>query len=226
MRRCENGRLFSATRRKPMTTMAKFLAVVSFSGVFGYLLLSAANPEMSQHMRDGWRRIVDPPLVTATPTLVPTLPPEPPGLTDEELVFFQQRMLVLVNEARSEFGLRPLALDRNSAAQEHAEDLMRHCRISHEGSDGSSVATRYVRNGGRWRRIAENIHLEGFCPIRRYGYVDLTFDDLIERAHDGLMGSPGHSGNILNLWHESVSFGFAYNDPNFWVVQVFVRSRP
>lgn len=206
--------------------MARFLAVVSFSGVFGYLLMSAVNPEMSQQMRDQWRRMVDPPPVTATPTFAPPPPPEPPGLTDEELVFFQERLLVLVNEARSEFGLWPLALDRNAGAQEHAEDLMQHCRLTHTGSDGSSVAMRYVRNGGEWRRIAENVHREGFCPIRRYGYIDLTFDDLIERAHDGLMGSPGHSGNILNLWYEKVSFGFAYHDPNFWVVQVFVRSRP
>lgn len=51
--------------------MAKFVAVVSFSFVIAYLWVSAANPETSQDIRDGWRRIIDPPPVTATHTSIP-----------------------------------------------------------------------------------------------------------------------------------------------------------
>ena len=201
--------------------MAKALAFVSLSFVIAYLFTSAANPEMSQDIRDGWRRVVDPPPVTATPTTAPTPTPEPPGITDEELTFFRDRLLVLVNEERTSLGLNALVYDDNSAAQTHAEDLMRDCSLGHTGSDGSDVATRYVRAGDKWRAIAENIHREGFCPIRRWGYIDLSFDQLVERAHEGLMSSPGHRANILNLRYQQLALGFAYNRPNFYVVQVF-----
>ena len=132
-------------------------------------------------------------------------------------------MLAMINSARSQSGATPLTLSNNLAAQHHAEDLMRHCLLSHTGSDGSTLRERYDRAGGRrFFLLGENVNREGFCPIRRANYVRFTLEQLLVRAHEGLMGSPGHRRNILDPGYDEVALGFARDHPNFWVVQVFI----
>lgn len=97
----------------------------------------------------------------------------------------ERRMMDLVNAERSRRGLRRLAWDGQLArlARAHAEDMRRAGKVSHHSSgDGADFEARLTRSGYRARATAENV----------------AFDRTVERAHKGLMNSPGHRANILN----------------------------
>ena len=68
-------------------------------------------------------------------------------------------MLAAINAERQAHGARPLVLDPRlaRAAALHARDLARTGRLSHTGSDGSTMGERAERAGYRWSQIAENL---------------------------------------------------------------------
>lgn len=129
-------------------------------------------------------------------------------------------MLDVINASRAEYDLQPLGLSMNPVAQRHAEDLMKHFALSHTGSDGSDLRTRWERSsGGRFGHLGENVYREGFCPKSR-NYITLTLDQMVRRAHDSLMISPRHRANLLNPLYQTILIGLAIDTPNMWVVQV------
>ena len=161
------------------------------------------------------------PLPTATPTPKPSATPvSPSGVPDDVLANLRSQMLDLINTARDGKDLR---LSSNAAAQNHAEDMKENCYFSHDGLDGSQPSDRYERaGGGRWRRVGENIFMIGDCPKPWGNFVRRTYVQMVAQAHQSLMGSPGHRGNILRSSFDEVALGFAYDYPNFWVVQLFI----
>ena len=69
------------------------------------------------------------------------------------------------------------------AAAAHAEDLRRHDRMGHTGSDGSSVSERARRTGYRWSYIGENVAWNYPSP---------------QAVVQGWKESPGHCRNLMN----------------------------
>ena len=127
-------------------------------------------------------------------------------------------VLNLVNQERKKAGLAPVALGNNSAAQQHAEALLQHNIGGHWGVDGLLPQMRYTLAGGV-NYVSENVsayRLLGGLPYRKQGP-----EALLEKSHQGLMGSPGHRKNILNKWHTMVSLGIDCNDYACSLVQNF-----
>jgi uncharacterized protein YkwD len=106
----------------------------------------------------------------------------------------QKKMVQQINHIRNSkrrCGKRTFAAARtikwNSkltiAAQGHAKDMAWNDRLSHTGSDGSSVRARVERSGYRWQIVAENIAA---------GRQDS------EQVLSSWLESPGHCANLMN----------------------------
>ena len=95
-----------------------------------------------------------------------------------------ERARDLINQYRSENGLKPLRLNASltAAAKEHSRDLAKWDRISHYGSDGSNPWDRVKRTGYKPRVAAENV-----------GTGQASFDEVLK----GWKDSPGHNKNLL-----------------------------
>lgn len=153
-------------------------------------------------------------VVVATPFTI-----EEPDAAD-----VSERALELVNAARAKgrrCGKTPFAAapalrpstHLQRAALAHAQDMAKHSRFEHIGSDASRPADRVTRVGYAWRSVGENIAA---------GFAD------VEAIVEGWLNSPGHCANIMNPQFTQMGIAFAV-DPNskagiYWA-QVFARPR-
>ncbi|KUO64797.1 MAG: serine protease [Alphaproteobacteria bacterium BRH_c36] len=120
-----------------------------------------------------------------------------------------ERALAVINEYRSQNGLRPLKLNAklSAAAKAHSRDLSKWDRISHYGSDGSNPWDRVKRTGYRPRLAAENV-----------GTGQVDFAEVMR----GWKESDGHNKNLLLA--DASEAGLALvNDPrtefkSFWTL--------
>ena len=119
----------------------------------------------------------------------------------------QQRLLQLINDARSEARScgdenfsATTALSWNStlevAAKTHSQDMADNNFFSHTGSDGSSASERVDVAGYQWRTVGENIAAGR--------------DTAAETVSDWL-DSPGHCRNIMNPAFFEVAVSCAEN---------------
>jgi hypothetical protein len=122
-----------------------------------------------------------------------TMPPPDPGAGCGEPI--ENEELALTNGARAEAGLPPLVCDDilTQAARLHSQDQCDQGRISHTGSDGSTVADRVSRLGGTFRAIGENVAMGQTTP---------------RQVHDAWMASPGHRSNILGTQYRRIGIGY------------------
>ncbi|MFK8025187.1 MAG: CAP domain-containing protein [Ilumatobacter sp.] len=124
-----------------------------------------------------------------------------------------QQILDLVNDVRSDHGLRPVSLSErlSAAAQGHTERMASDGAIFHtDPDDGSNPGTRISRTGYKFATWGENV-AAGFPTA-----------DAVMKAW---MNSPGHCKNVLNpafteLGVGLVTGGNVYNQ--FWT-QKFAR---
>jgi uncharacterized protein YkwD len=129
----------------------------------------------------------------------------PPGSkpTADDLV---RAVLAAHNRERSEAKLPPLTLDRKltAAAQVQADDMAKHQKMAHEGSDGSSPFDRIKRQNYRYRSAGENI-AEGQRTVEALMRV--------------WMDSPPHRENILGKF-EQAGIAVARDDEGtpYWCV--------
>ncbi len=81
----------------------------------------------------------------------PPKPPTPPVPSSD--------LVTLHNQFRVKNGLSVLTVDPRlmKSAQAHSEDMAKHNRLSHTGSDGSSPFERMTRAGYTWSAAAENV---------------------------------------------------------------------
>jgi uncharacterized protein YkwD len=122
-----------------------------------------------------------------------------------------QEVLDAVNRERSRHGLPPVvahsALAR--AATAHSADQARQGRLSHTGSDGSTVGQRLQREGYRWSSVGENV-----------AGGQATAADVVA----AWMGSPGHRAIMLTAGenHAGVGYASAAQHPlrHFWTLVV------
>ncbi len=130
----------------------------------------------------------------------------------------RRKALELVNNERRGRGLEPLSLGPalNTAAQSHAEDMLRRSYYAHASPEGGTVADRYTDAGGsRWHVTAENIARCRGCPAP-------PTEERIESLHQGWMDSPPHRANILRRGLDRFGFGIVVgSDQTLYAVQTF-----
>jgi uncharacterized protein YkwD len=134
------------------------------------------------------------------------------------------RVLALVNEARSRArrcgrerfaAAAPLsvvpALERSALA--HAQDMARHSRLDHTGSDGSTPGERLQRTGYQRRLVGENIAAGRMTP---------------EEVVRGWLDSPEHCANVMDARFRHMGIAYAINPTSrhriYWA-QVFAAPR-
>ncbi len=139
-----------------------------------------------------------------------TLPPPPTGsatwcpTSPEQLALTanEQTMFELHNQARSQYGVKPLCLDSRlvRAARLHAQDMIANDYFSHYSLDGRDPGDRISAQGYRWWTYGENIAMGS----SGYSTPQSTFD--------GWMSSAGHRSNILSSSFTEVGIGEAVGE--------------
>jgi uncharacterized protein YkwD len=105
----------------------------------------------------------------------------------------EKQMLDLVNEARAENGLPPLAPDPEltEVARRHSTDMFVRGYFAHDTPEGRTPFDRMREANVRFLTAGENLALAPTVSI----------------AHRGLMNSPGHRDNILRQQFGRVGIG-------------------
>jgi len=163
-------------------------------------------------------------------TILPPLRQEPKVVPKEELV---QHALEIINSDREKFGMPPVMLSDNQAAQVHAEDVFRNKQISHWMSNGEKPYMTYTRYGGVGG-VSQNVAIAGFTKAQYEECVNVIYDcERIEPIttldelqyemmyEDKECCDDGHRLNILNEYHTHVSIGIVYDEYYLAVVQNF-----
>jgi hypothetical protein len=155
---------------------------------------------------------------------------KPKTVPKEELV---QQALAAINSDRAKFGVPPVSLSSNQAAQAHAEDVFSTKQISHWNSSGEKPYMTYTRFGGSGS-VQQNVAISGFAsgqyekcklalsycekvdPMTAITQLqsDMMYDDL-ECCNNG------HRNNILDPHHTHVSIGIIYDEYYLAFVQNF-----
>jgi uncharacterized protein YkwD len=145
--------------------------------------------------------------VVSTPIAVGQAPESP--MTQSDLTVAEE-LLILVNVERERADAPPLVLNEQlmTAAQGHALDMATNGRLSHAGSDGSTMRSRIDATQYDWSNIGENV---------AFGQPTAT------AVMTAWMDSPGHRRNILNPAFTELGIGHAVAaDRPYWV-QTFGR---
>ncbi|MEX1123614.1 MAG: CvpA family protein [Patescibacteria group bacterium] len=104
-----------------------------------------------------------------------------------------QKMLELINQERAKAGLKALIWDDALAkvARAHSTDMFARGYFSHTDPDGKSPFDRISQAGITYKAAGEN----------------LAYAANVELAHNGLMRSPGHRANILEVDFGRIGIG-------------------
>ncbi len=160
--------------------------------------------------------------------------PEPNTIPHEEMV---QYALDLINKDRADYGLPPVELGTNQAAQVHAEDVFNTKQISHWMTNGEKPYMTYTRYGGEGS-VQQNVAIAGFSAAqyqecRTNILVDCerieplsTIEELEYEMmyNDRECCNDGHRNNILDPHHTHVSIGIVYDEYYLALVQNFENS--
>ncbi|WP_306252924.1 CAP domain-containing protein [Parvularcula sp. IMCC14364] len=120
----------------------------------------------------------------------------------------------MVNVYRGENGLAPLFLERRlvTAARSHAQDLAQVDRVSHTGSDGSTLQTRLQRAGYDAHAAAENIS---------------GGQRSFEEAFRAWQQSPVHREKLLAAKAQDIGIAYVYDPASeyrvFWTLIIAER---
>jgi uncharacterized protein YkwD len=165
-------------------------------------------------------------------TILQPLPSQQPKIVPhEELV---QHALDLINKDRTDFGLLPVKLSSNQAAQTHAENVFRTKQISHWNTEGEKPYMTYTQYGGKGS-VQQNVAIAGFSAeeykqcvtniLVDCEKIELlpTIEDLQYEMmyNDKECCNDGHRNNILDPRHTHVSIGIVYDHYYLAFVQNF-----
>lgn len=156
---------------------------------------------------------------------------QPRTVPREELV---QHVLDRINKDRTDFGLLPVKLSSNQAAEIHAEDVFRTRQISHWTTNGEKPYMTYTQNDGEGS-VQQNVAIAGFSPEQYEQCVTniLVQCEKIEPLYtieqlqyemmynDKECCNDGHRNNILDPRHTHVSIGIVYDQYYLALVQNF-----
>jgi uncharacterized YkwD family protein len=135
------------------------------------------------------------PKLTPVPTPAPTLPPAPrPSWSAEE-----QQLLELVNAARKQEGLQPLALDPRltEAARAKSFEMVQRKYFSHQSPTYGSQYEMIRSFGLSYQAAGENIACAATVQI----------------GHESLMNSPTQRAHILNYSYTQIGIGIVSGGP-------------
>ncbi|MER3408368.1 MAG: hypothetical protein C4292_06535, partial [Nitrososphaera sp.] len=131
------------------------------------------------------------------------------------------------------FGLPPVKLSGNGAAQTHTEDVFATKQISHWTTEGKKPYMVYTEHGGTGS-VHQNVAIAGFGPQEhdRCASFSLICEKIVpaeaikQLEHEMVYNDKeccddGHRDNILDLHHTHVSIGIAYDDYYLALVQNF-----
>ncbi|MCI0560779.1 MAG: CAP domain-containing protein, partial [Nitrososphaera sp.] len=163
--------------------------------------------------------------------ILPPIRQEPEVIPQDELV---RHALEMINTDRAAFGLQPVRLSENQAAQIHAEDVFRNKQISHWMSNGEKPYMTYTRYGGSGS-VSQNVAIAGFNAAQYNQCLNNSLYDCekiepiatIEELEYEMMYKDkeccddGHRKNILNEHHTHVSIGIVYDEYYLALVQNF-----
>ena len=132
----------------------------------------------------------------------------------------KEYLVLLINQDRAAAGLTAVTFGANTAAQDHAEEMLERSYLSHWGMNGLKPYMRYRLAGGTGYE-AENV--SGIDSPLKEGalYTRISVQTELAATQNGFMTSPGHRENILNPWHQMVNLGIACNQYTCAVVQQF-----
>lgn len=130
---------------------------------------------------------------------------------------FKEKLLIEVNSLRQKGckcgttwmpAVKPLTWNTvlESATKRHVMDMFEHNRMSHEGSDGSDVATRVTAAGYNWSAVGENI---------AQGYESEA------QVVAAWQKSPGHCKNMMKAVYTEMAVA---RIDNYWA-QTFAKPR-
>ena len=121
----------------------------------------------------------------------------------------EAEMLTLVNQERMERGLKPLQADPEltAVARAHSKDMFARGYFAHINPEGKTPFDRMKDAHVPFLSAGENLALAHSLAI----------------AHNGLMNSPGHRANILNLSYGRVGIGIL--DGGFYGLMVSQEFR-
>ena len=180
------------------------------------------------------------PLPTPVPTQVPvpTLVPTATPIREELLASLRLQAVGLINEARAASGLEMVELVSNdsgaSAAQSHADDMMKHNYLGYWWLNGEKAYMVYAANGGD-SYVEENAYDIGLTDSKWNALgcsspsppeecnVPLP-EQAIEQMHTEIMDGADNGSmreNIVGAGHRKVSIGVAWNGRRVVLVQHF-----
>ncbi len=116
------------------------------------------------------------------------------------------------NRERTAAKLPPLKVSPQltEAARDHARDMAEHQKLSHDGSDGSTVSKRVKQRGYRYQEVGENV----------------ATGETSEQVMRSWLDSPPHRKNILDNFSEiGVAMAPDVEGTHYWCV-VFARPWP
>lgn len=125
----------------------------------------------------------------------------------------EQQLFQLVNQERAKAGAPALKWDERlqRAAREHSAFMAQRQQLSHDFPGELPMHKRLAAQGIRLNNDAENV----------------AFDDGdAQRAHEGLMESPPHRANILNLQYNAAGIGVVRQGQRLWVTEDFAHELP
>jgi uncharacterized protein YkwD len=217
------GRVNSFTPKRNSTkpvASAAAVAMVVAGAIIGLVFLAPSIPSLLKLEEE-------PPAIS----ILPPFRQEPKAVPQTELV---AHALELINKDRAAFGLGPVKLGSNSAAQIHAEDVFRNKQISHWMSNGEKPYMTYSKYGGTGS-IGQNVAIAGFSKAQYELCIDNTLYDceridplvtIQELQHEMMYNdteccADGHRNNILNKYRTDVSIGIVYDKYYLAFVQNF-----
>ena len=157
------------------------------------------------------------------------------AVAKSDLTVDDLKLLVLeyINEDRKLFGLSPVEIGDNEAAQQHADEMLAARYLGHWWLDGRKPYMVYSQTGGT-SYISENAARTGFseaefnelCTDSNVTCERVDPSEDIQRLQHAMVyddgGSDwGHRDNILAPTHRKVNIGIAYNDHFLALVQHF-----
>lgn len=160
--------------------------------------------------------VMNVPIAVGMPDTERAQPVAPQGSSDSMApAQFEARSLDLVNRARAQAGLGPLAADRElrAIAVAHSQDMERTRFFGHVSPTTGTLVERLQRAGVEVAIAGENLS-QASTP---------------EESHQGLMDSPGHRANMLGAKFTHVGIGVvraAGTPARFLATLVFARRTP
>ncbi|WP_281889167.1 CAP domain-containing protein [Paenibacillus sp. YYML68] len=139
------------------------------------------------------------PMPAPTPAPTPTPAPNPKPPSTGQLSAEEQQMVDLVNKARAEQGLAPLAVDTklSSVARLKSKDMVDNNYFSHQSPTYGSPFDMMKQFGISYRTGGENI----------------ACNQGVAAAHQALLNSPGHRANIMSKDFTHIGIGIVNGGP-------------